>query len=122
MESAESADRPTTYVFVPVYCDSASSLNETIDNQPGAGRTLDLAYQFLGRKVERTASSISHRLGYGPLATGRKIQTLLVDWYIESSFWLNQHASPSSASRKYKAKIQKFVKIIYNDPEYGFNS
>lgn len=122
MESAESTDRPTAYVFVPVYCDDASSLNGTIDNQPGAGRTLDLAYQYFGRKLERAAGAIAHRLGYGPLATGRKIQTLLVTWYHESTFWLDQYKSPSSASRKSKTEMHEREMTIYNDPKYGFSS
>ena len=36
-----------------------------VSNLPGAGRTLGLLYDFLGRKIERTVNRLTYSLRYG---------------------------------------------------------
>lgn len=110
-------------VYVPVYMDDDSSSTETIDNQPGAGRTLDLAYQHLGRKLERFAGTVAHRLGYGPLAIEKRINDILKTWYTEL---LSAGVQESAHNRRWfknsrhyfsQRGFRKRIKEISNDPQ-----
>lgn len=53
------------------------STNATTSNVPGAGRTLDLFYQFAGRKLENALNKTAHDMGYGPNAIERRILSQL---------------------------------------------
>ncbi|KLO04426.1 hypothetical protein SCHPADRAFT_947702 [Schizopora paradoxa] len=46
----------------------------TIDNQPGAGRTLGLLFAWLGSKLEKALNRRAERLGLGPSAIAGKIR------------------------------------------------
>ena len=50
-----------------------TSTNATASNLPGPGRTLDLFYQFLGRKLEVWLSEPLRRIGVGPIGVSRRI-------------------------------------------------
>lgn len=52
--------------------------NETVDDLPGPGRTLDKHfYQLLGRRLEKTLGNTADRLGFGPNAIERQLLRLL---------------------------------------------
>lgn len=105
-QPASSVEPVYVPVYIPVYLpgDDGSSTNETIDNQPGAGRTLDLAYQFFGRKLEKVIGAAADRFGYGPVATGKRIKILLASWYIQTEL----SALPrDSVSKKDRNKLRK---------------
>ena len=55
------------------YESSDFSTNATTSNLPGAGRTLDLFYQYAGRKLENALNNAAHGMGYGPNAVERRI-------------------------------------------------
>lgn len=110
-------------VYVPVYLDDGSSSTETIDNQPGAGRTLDLAYQHLGRKLERFAGTVAHRLGYGPLAVEKRINDILKTWYTElPSAGIQESAHNRRWFKNFRhyfsqRSFRKRIEEISNDPQ-----
>lgn len=110
-------------IYVPVYLDDGSSSTETIDNQPGAGRTLDLAYQHLGRKLERFAGTVAHRLGYGPLAVEKRINDILKIWYTElPSAGIQESAHNRRWFKNFRhyfsqRSYRKRIEEISNDPQ-----
>ncbi|KAI5118648.1 hypothetical protein M0805_002568 [Coniferiporia weirii] len=62
----------------PVYDEG----NEEIGfNLPGAGRTLDLAYSFTGRSLEKRLNEIALRLGKGPDAALKRMQARALPYY-----------------------------------------
>ncbi|KLO10289.1 hypothetical protein SCHPADRAFT_525554 [Schizopora paradoxa] len=52
---------------------SSIDSDATIDDQPGAGRTLGRYIAWLGSKLEKAANSRAERLGLGPKAIANKI-------------------------------------------------
>jgi hypothetical protein len=60
------------------HCDCVEeviSRNQTISGLPGPGRSLDMLYQFLGRKLERTLGKLADSAGFGPEAAERTIMS-----------------------------------------------
>lgn len=46
----------------------ADSSFMTLSNNPGAGRTIGLAFSFVGRNIERCLGNLADRAGFGPVA------------------------------------------------------
>lgn len=74
---------------VTEYYDSEDEL-DTVEGQPGAGRTLDLLITAGGRKLERSLNKLALRRGLGPeaamqriyqhMASSRKTQSPEIEW------------------------------------------
>ncbi len=64
---------------------SEHSKNSTVSGLPGPGRTLDKFLGILGRKFHTFAGEIAHDLGIGPSVTTARVESMGVQFDLESN-------------------------------------
>lgn len=85
---------------------STHSTNSTASNLPGLGRTLGRGLSKLGRGFEKRLFRKAHRLGLGPNATAKRLESHLAKY--------DQEVNPSDREKT----MEKIVKDCYRLLKY----
>lgn len=113
--------------------ESSISTNATEPNLPGAGRTLGLLFDSLGRALEQKGSGIAEKWGFGPRAVAVRIQKIRprpISYYCfdHQQYCLKGHCVtyPRNVSAAEKKKLKKdcrrLVKYATRYCSYFFDS